>query len=36
MEEGKAVEEKRGRRYKEGDYFWRVLGERIFTKEGRK
>ena len=44
MEEGKVVEEKRGRRYKEGDrmveegrfFFAEYFGERIFTKEGRK
>ena len=38
-----AVEERRGRRYKEGDrmveewdFFWRVFWERIFTEEERK
>ena len=38
-----AVEERRGRRYKEGDrmveewdFFWRVFWERIFTEEGSK
>ena len=43
MEEGKAVEERKGRRYKEGDrmveegdFFWRVFWERIFIEEGRK
>ena len=44
MEEEKAVEERRGRRYKEGDrmveegdFFWQsILGKRIFTEEESK
>ena len=44
MEEGKAVEERRGRRYKEGDqmveegnFFWKsILGKRIFIREESK
>ena len=44
VEEGKAMEEKRGRRYKEGDrmvegggFFCRVFwGKRIFTEEESK
>ena len=43
MEEGKVVEESRGRRYKDGDrmveegeFLQSILGERIFTEEGSK
>ena len=41
MEEEKAVEERRGRRYKEGDrmveegdFFWESILERIFAEGG--